>query len=393
MSGVLSEEDISRVRSQIAATGRFIYLNTGFSGPSPRSVLEAPAAWTQSWYDMGLTTPEAWGECQRMTEEVRGKVAAFLGCAPQEVTLTDNTSHGIAIVAGGLAWREGDEVVTNELEHPSGLLPWFLLRERRRVRVKVVSFPPGADPLEELAKAITPRTRLICVSHIMYSTGMLLPVAEIARQAHQVGALCLVDGAQSAGQIPLDMAGLDCDFYAIPGQKWLLGPWGTGALYLRKELLDSVYPALVGWNTVESFGLGGSFVLRPSAQRYEGATQAHALLAGLGAALDFAEGLGWQACYHRIAELAASLRERLREVPGLTLLEPLGSGRPSALVCFNLAGQEPERVVRALYEGWRIVCRSIPHPPCVRVCTHFFNTEEELETLVGALRAIQRQFG
>lgn len=380
----LSPEALSWARSQIATTQNFIYLNSGYTGPSPRSVGAAIRSWTKDWEDKGLTTPDAVQEVSRVTEEARQKVAVLLGCAPEEVALTDCTTDGIALVAGGLDWRQGDEVVTNELEHPSGLLPWFLLRERWGVRVTVVSFPPGADPLERLAQAITPRTRLVCVSHVTYSTGMLLPVGEVARLAHQVGALCLVDAAQAAGNLPLDMEALGCDFYAVPGQKWLLGPPGTGALYLRQDLLERVWPSSMGWNSVESFEMDGRFTLRPSARRYEGATQPYPSLAGLDAALSFADALGREAIYGRIAGLVAYLRSRLAEVPAVRLMDS-GPYGPSALVCFNVEGWQPRQVVERLLEGWRIVCRSIHYPSSVRVCPHFFNTEEELDTLAKAL--------
>ena len=383
----LSPQAMAWVRSQISAAQSFIYLNSGYTGPSPRGVGASVRAWTRGWYKLGLTTAEAVQEQERVTEATRLRMATLLGCTADEVALTDNTSHGIAVVAAGLDWKAGDEIVTNELEHPSGLLPWFTLRERWGVQVRTVPLPPGSDPLERLAGAIARHTRLVCISHVMYCTGMLVPVERVAALAHAAGALCLVDGAQAAGNLPLDMEAMGCDFYAVPGQKWLLGPPGTGGLYVRREVQERVWPSWVGWNTVDSFEMDGCITLRPSARRYEPATQPYDLLAGLGAALAFAEGLGREAIYNRIAGLAAYLRSRLQEVPRLKLLES-GPWGPSALVCFNLAGWEPQQVVDRLLERWRIVCRSIPSPPCVRVCTHFFNTEEELDTLVEALGAL-----
>jgi len=380
----LTPKALAWVRSQVFTTKDYIYLNSGYTGPSPKSVLSAGRAWGRNWFDRGLTTPEAVLEESRAAEKTRVKLATLLGCDPDEVTLTGNTSEGIGVVAAGLDWTAGDEVVTNEMEHASGILPWFLLKERWGVQVRSVTFPLSCDPLERLADAVTPRTRLVCVSHVMYSTGLLMAVDKVSEMAHSAGALCLVDGAQSAGNLPLDMNALGCDFYAVPGQKWLLGPQGTGALFVRRDLLDRLWPASMGWNSVESFEMDGGFCFRPSARRYEAATQPYALLAGLGAALDFTEGLGREAVYGRIARLAAYLRARLAETPGVRL-RVSGPWGPSALVCFNLQGWEPEKVVSRLLEGWRIVCRSIHTPPSVRISPHFFNTEEELDTLVEAL--------
>ncbi|MDP2726558.1 MAG: aminotransferase class V-fold PLP-dependent enzyme, partial [Dehalococcoidia bacterium] len=374
----LSPRALAWVRSQFANTQDFIYLNSGYTGPSPRSAAASVRAWIRGWYNKGLTTRQALEEEEQITEKVRRQIAVLLGCSAEEVTLTDNTSRGIALVAGGLDWKAGDEVVTNELEHPSGLLPWFLLRERWGVRVKVVSFPPGSDPLERIAQAITARTRLVCVSHVTYCTGILVPAGEVVRLAHQAGALCLVDGAQAAGNMPLDMGNLGCDFYALPGHKWLLGPPGTGALYVRRDLQDQVWPSNVGWNSVETFEMDGRFALWPAARRFEGATQPYSLLAGLAACLSFAESLERETIYGRISHLVAYLRSRLQEVSGVRLMDvgPLG---PSALVCFTLEGWQPQDVVDRLLEGWRIVCRCIAAPPGIRVCPHFFNTHEELD--------------
>lgn len=383
----LSPRALAWVRSQIQTSQEYIYLNSGYTGPSPRGVAAAVRAWNRRWYEKGLTTPIAVEQQEQIAEEARLRMAGLLGCAPGEVALTDSASHGIGLVAAGLDWTAGDEVVANDLEHPSGLLPWFMLRERWGVNVKMVSFPTGTDPLERLAQALTPRTRLVCISHVMYSTGLLVPVEEVARLAHDAGALCLVDGAQAAGNLLLDMAGLGCDFYAVPGQKWLLGPPGTGALFIRRELQDRVWPALVGWNTVESFEMDGGFSLRPSARRYEAATQPYGLLAGLESALGFTEGLGRDVIYHRISGLAAYLRAKLPEIPAVRLA-PSSKSVPSALVCFNLEGWEPQEVVDRLLDGWRIVCRSIPYPPSIRACPHFFNTEEEMDVLVGALEKL-----
>ncbi|MDP2659733.1 MAG: aminotransferase class V-fold PLP-dependent enzyme [Dehalococcoidia bacterium] len=380
----LTPKALAWVRSQVFTTKDYIYLNSGYTGPSPKCVRAASRAWTRNWFARGLTTPEAVQEESRAAENARLKLASLLGCDADEVTLTGNTSEGIGVIAAGLDWKAGDEVVTNEMEHASGILPWYLLKERWGVQVKSVTFPLACDPLERLSDAITPRTRLVCVSHVMYCTGLLLAVEKVSEMAHDVGALCLVDGAQSAGNLPLDMRTLGCDFYAVPGQKWLLGPQGTGALYVRRDLLDQLWPASMGWNSVESFESDGRFDFRPSARRYETATQPYALLVGLGAALSFAEGLGREAVYGRIAGLAAYLRARLAETPGVRLRAP-GPWGPSALVCFNLEGWEPERVVGRLLEGWRIVCRSIHQPPSVRISPHFFNTQLELDTLVEAL--------
>ena len=187
-------------------------------------------------YEMGQgpATPEVLDSGREIEDQARRAVANLLNATPEEICLTKNTTEGINIVINGLTWSQGDEIITCSLEHSSVLVPSYFQQWRHGALVKVVPLASNEGPDAILAKmeaSITHRTRLVFLSHIQYSTGLRMPVEEIRRITKDRGIMLLLDGAQTAGHISLDMKELDCDFYAIPGQKWLLGSEGVGALY------------------------------------------------------------------------------------------------------------------------------------------------------------------
>lgn len=380
---------VDELRAALPAASSRIYLNTGTSGPTPRPAAEAQIALLSLFVEEGFASPVAMKAYTRALERARRAVARFLGCKAESVALVHSTSEAIGTVAAGLPWEPGDEVIISDLEHISGIAPWVQLERTRGVRVVHLRSEGGNLRPEAVKAAITPRTRLLCLSHVSYATGALLPVEEICGFAREAGVLSLIDGAQGAGCVPFDVASLGCDFYAMPGQKWLLGPEGTGALYVAPRALEAVEPTRVGWASLaDEDAAGGEARLSPEAKRFESGTVHAPAFAGLEAALRFLEGFSWERVYERIRSLAARAREALREVRGVRVLTPDES--PSGLVSFEVEGKSPERVVRELWEKRRIVVRSIPSPRAVRASFHAFNTEEELEHFVRALDEVLR---
>ncbi len=332
----------------------------------------------------GFASPAAMKAYAEALERTRGEVARFLGCEASSVALLHSTSEAIGTVAAGLRWKPGDEVIVSDLEHISGIAPWLHLERTRGVRVVYLRSEGGTLRPEAVKAALTDRTRLVCISHVSYATGAILPVEEICNIARAAGAFSLVDGAQGAGCVPFDVASLGCDFYAMPGQKWLLGPEGTGALYVAPRALEAIEPTRVGWASLADEEVAeGGIRLSPAAKRFESGTVHAPAFAGLEAALRFVGSFGWDGVYQRIRSLAARAREALRAVRGVRLVTPDDS--PSGLVSFEVEGKSPERVVRELWQKRRIVVRSIPVPRAVRASFHAFNTEEEVEQFVQAL--------
>ncbi|MBI4338681.1 MAG: aminotransferase class V-fold PLP-dependent enzyme [Chloroflexi bacterium] len=382
--------DIARIREAIPVTRNLVYMNTGWSGPSPQRVTQRINDQLAYEMERGPATLDALPRSRAVHEELSRAVAGLLHAPEESIALTQSTTHGLVTVVNGLDWRAGDEVVTCSLEHPSVLLPSLLLQKSHGVRVRIADLDPQDDKatlLSKLEAQLSPRTRLVFLSHIQFSNGLRLPAREVAQMAHRRGAFLLLDGAQCAGQIALDMGEMDCDFYAMPGHKWLMGPDGTGALYLRPELIPQVAPRYPAHGAVESWDVAtGAVTLQTASPRkFRLSTTSTALEAGMAEAIAFQQELGSHEIEARAMALAARLMRTLKSIPGLRLTCPEDPELGSALVTFAVAGKEPRQVVEMLW-GRGIAARQVPTPPAVRLCTAFFNTEEEVER-VGAVLA------
>jgi len=310
----------------------------------------------------------------------RGAAARLVNAGPDDVALTQNTTHGMNLGVAAIDWRRGDEVVSTSTEHPGCLMPLHVAGRRFGVKLDLVEPPVTPEKIEAV---LTPRTRLIALSHVDWTDGTVLPLAGICALARERGVLTLVDGAQSVGNIPVDVPATGADMYAFTGHKWVLGPEGMGAFYVRPGL--PLHSPNVGYHSLSGpagFDKGGGYDLRPDARRFEASTMSAALAGGFAAAaqgvIERGEG-GFQEIRHR----ANLLMDRLSELPGVTLRSP----RPaqSGLVSFEIEGIEAREAAERLLEQ-RFVLRYVPaRVPYVRASTHLFNTEGELEALTEAV--------
>ena len=382
--------DVTELRAQIPALAHQVWMNTGWSGPSPTSVVEA----LKNRIDVEAMDPPATMRSMEVGREIRAQaiqaVARLMNASEEELVITRNTTEGLNMVMSGLDWQPGDEIVTCSLEHPSVLAPAWMIGLRYGVAVRIVVLDPH-DPtdviLEKFQAVMTPRTRLIFISHIQYSTGLRMPAPELARMAHENGAEILLDGAQTAGHIALDMADDDYDYYSIPGQKWMLGFEGVGALYIRKELLPGVFPAHTGGRGMDSPVTPGHIVPNhDTMDKFLGGSGSIALQAAFLEATRFIEGIGVGAIESRNLQLASRLKAQLRESPHVTVLSPDDGPLASGLVSFAVRGWEPNALDDHLWEQNRIVVRHIDHPEGIRASLHFFNTEDEVDQLAAAVR-------
>lgn len=383
------ESWVEEIRNLMPVTRRAVYMNTGTSGPVPEPALRAEAEVARYLAESGPGSAEVVRESERRLEQVREDLARFLGSTADEIALTQSTSDGIATVVTGLPWRAGDEVITSELEHGSGLLPFAYLRDRLGVRVRLLRPRDGVRlSADEVREAISPRTRLICMSHVSYSTGARLPVEATAELARARGVLLLVDGAQAAGVLPHRLSELGADFYAAPGQKWLLGPEGTGLLHVDRQALEAVAPSSIAWASVEH--TEGpvdplAYRLKGSARRFELATTSLALFEGLRASTQILEGVGRQAIWDRVASLTGRLKEALAARSGVELITPATPEASAGLVAFRLRGYAAPEAARLLAERYQVIGRWIGYPEAVRLSVHFFNTESEVATVLAAV--------
>jgi L-cysteine/cystine lyase len=391
---VTHTDKIALVRASIPVIEEKVYLNAGSVGPLAGITAEILMHSTRRELEQGRSSYAASKVNRQSKADLRQGFARLVKASPGEIALTHHTTEGMNIVVHGLTWQPGDEIITTDLEHPGGLFPLHVVRQRQGVVVKVVKIPPDSSTEQVIARfeaAITPRTRLLAFSHVAWNTGMRLPLAEIVALARQHHLLVLVDGAQSAGAIPLDLPAIGVDFYAIPGQKWLCGPEGVGALFVRDNLvgvLQSTFAGYASMGDAAMFDLSGYFMPAPGARRYEVATIYRPAVMAMVANLRWLEEtVGWEWIFARIAQITEYAHASLKRLPGVKLVTP--PGPQAGLVTFNLTGYDPARVVLKLSEE-NIVVRYLPDPYySLRISTGFYNTEAEIDRLLEALRSIQ----
>ena len=384
--------DVDLIRSQIPACQRMVYMNTGWSGPSPRCVVEAVGERLEYESYEGPTSKPVYESGNAILQKTREAVASLLKVSAEEIALTQSTTDGLNMVVNGLSWQPGDEVITFGLEHSSVLIPAYHLQERHGVRVKVLSLHPsdGADAiLSRVTEAITHRTRLLLFSHIQYTCGLRMPVEGLRELTRARGVRMLIDGAQTAGHVDLDLRDLDCEFYSIPGQKWLLGPDGVGALYVRQDLIPQVQPLRVSGRAALSYNDRGSFEPNDaSMDKFQLTTSSVPLAAGFAEALRFHQEMGSGAVERRTVSLASRLKDVLSEIPRVSVDSPREEPQSCGLTSFHVEGLDSKEVVSRLWEEHQIVVRQVGELSCIRASTHVFNTEEEVERLATAVRGM-----
>jgi L-cysteine/cystine lyase len=374
------DDKIPAIREALPATAAGIYLNTGSSGPLPRETARAMAE-LEGWeLRTGRADRAYWEDGIERKAEARAAVAALLGTDTSRIALTHAATDGMNVAALAVDWQAGDRAVTTSLEHPGGLGALWALRARRGVELVVADVGTGADPaavLDSMDRAIVPGTRLVSLSHVSWATGARLPVREIAELAHARGALVAVDGAQSAGAIPVSVEELGADFYAVPAQKWLLGPEGIGALYCAPSTVDRPRLAFAGCASFESMDLAANGEPWPDARRFEHSTWHQPSVLGFArsvAWLSMYVGLAW--IYERTARLAGEAAKMLAEVPGVEVVTPPRS--MAGLVTFRIRGWKADEALHELEQRKIVIARTIPALDAIRISVGFFNTEGEL---------------
>ncbi|HEX8940830.1 MAG TPA: aminotransferase class V-fold PLP-dependent enzyme [Candidatus Limnocylindrales bacterium] len=380
-------EKVAAVREALPATAAGIYLNTGSVGPLPVETARAMAEQAEWDLRTGRAHEDYLPETMLRMDEGRAAVAAVLGTDPSRIALTHAATEGMAAAAWGIDWRPGDAIVTTSLEHAGGLAAVWTASRRLGLRLVVADVGDGGDDertlaaIEQACAAAGGDVRLVATSHVSWLTGAVLPIARLAELAHERGALLAVDGAQAAGAIPVAVEEAGADLYAVAGQKWLLGPEGTGALYVARAADAAVAPTFAGWWSFASLDPGtAAGEPWPDARRFEVSGFPRASIVGL------ARSCGWLSMYvglpwvhertARLARLAAAL---LADVPGVSVLTPRAA--MAGLVAFRVAGWQAERVAEELSRRVFAILRTVPPLDAVRISVGFFNTEAELERL------------
>ena len=375
------DEKIPALREALPSTAAGIYFNTGTAGPLPRETAHAMAE-AEAWeLRTGRADLNFYRDSLERRAEARAAIASVIATDPGHIALTHAATDGMNVAAWAVDWKPGDRVVTTSLEHSGGLGPLWALRERLGVELAIADIGLGADPEAILAiidRAVVAGTRLVALSHVTWATGARLPIREIADLAHSRGALVAVDGAQSVGAIPVSVEDLGVDFYSVPGQKWLLGPEGTGAVYCADSVLDRPRMAYAGYWSFESIDLAAEGRPWPDARRFEnGGFHGPSVLG-------FARSTAWLSMYvgfpwihDRIARMAGAAAAVLAEVPGVEVLTPRDN--MAGLVSFRIAGWRAGAALKELSQRTLCIARTIPPLDAIRISVGFFNTEGELK--------------
>jgi cysteine desulfurase/selenocysteine lyase len=381
-----------------------IYFDNAATSQKPRPVIEA----LRNFYEhdnanvhRGLHTLSS--RATDAYEKARKRVAEFIGAAnANEVVFTRGTTESINLIAeawGGKFIHEGDVILLTEMEHHSNLVPWQLLAERTGARLRFVPvLDDGTLDLTQLPKLLTPGVKLFAFTHISNSLGTINPVKELCQKAHAVGALTLVDAAQSVGHLPLDVQELGCDFLAFSGHK-MCGPTGIGALYARKEIFDSMPPWHGGGEMIVSVALEKS-TFKKAPHRFEAGTPNIAGAIGLAAAIDYLDRIGRTAIFEHDSQLAHYAFDRLQELPGTRLFGP--PEQRGALVGFVMDAAHPHDLTTfadqyglALRGGHHCnqpLMRRFGVSGTTRASFYFYNTTEEIDRMIEILGKAVRFF-
>ena len=384
------DEKLAAVRAALPAVEAGIYLNAGSVGPLPAETAKAMAD-LEGWeLRTGRAHIDYFQEFLARMDEARGAVAAVLGTDVDTVALNHSTTDGMNQAIGAIDWRPGDRAVSTRLEHAGGVGPLHALHKRLGVHLELVDARPEDDDAAVTAAfdaAMAPGTRLVEVAHVSPMTGALLPVAAIGELAHARGALFVVDGAQAAGAMPVDVPATGADFYAVPAHKWLLGPEGMGALIVAPEIVNRYYPAAAGAYSFESFDPRGAVTFWPDARRFEGSGFNRPSVVGM------ARSIGWLSMYvgldwiHRRGQaLARQAAERLAGIPGVEVITP--RDRMATLVTFRIAGWPASTALDELGARVFAIARTIEHLGALRISVGFWATEAELERFADAVELL-----
>ena len=391
-----------------------IYMDTAATSLTPEPVLDAVLDYYRNYNaNVGRGVHKLTQIASQKYEEAHRKVAKFIGATPKELIFTKNTTEGINLVASGIGLKSGDKVVVSLWEHHSNLLPWIRAKNKFGIDLEVVKPNPISEyenktkcmlEMSDFEDVIDKRTKIVAITHVSNALGSILPVKEISRLCEESNALLLVDAAQSVPHIPLNVKKLGCDFLAFSGHK-MLGPTGTGGLYVKEELMEEIEPLVVGGGAVEDASFL-DYSVKNSYEKFESGTPNIAGAMGLGAATEYLEKIGMEKVKAWEERLAKRLVEGLQEIKkievyGYGISKAFEWGKRIGTVSFNVKGMNPNEVASRLDREASIIVRSGHHcciplmkylglgaEGTVRTSVYLYNTEEEVERFLELISEI-----
>ena len=368
-----------RMRQGMPSSDRWAYLDHAAVAPLPTVAADAMRDWID---DLALNGATGWSHWRDRVEKLRRTAESLMGTDERQIAVIRNTTEGVNLVAEGLDWHPGDNLVVPACEFPSNLYAWQHLANRD-VEVRVLPVDLDHVSYDAIEAACDEHTRLVAISWIGFRTGFRIDPGRVAEIAHQHGAWLFVDAIQGLGAFSLDVEAMGIDALAADGHKWMLGPEGTGVFYIRPSLLDCLRPMGLGWNSVVHAGdfSNTELDLKPHAGRYEGGTYNMAGIAGLEASLVWLDGLGIERIGSKILEITDHLCQKLTAI-GALVSSNRTSEHSSGIVSFEMPEQSPRELMRACRDRDVVInCRD----GRLRASPHAYSNRDDVDRLIDVL--------
>jgi L-cysteine/cystine lyase len=393
MINSLAKIDIKEHRQQFLGLKNKNYFNFGGQGTMPQAALNAINETHQYIQQHGPFSGQINTWLTQRVSQLRQTLATELTTTPNTITIAENVTAGCNIALWGIDWQRGDRLLMTDCEHPGVIAT--VQEISRRFNVEIALCPildtlNSGNPTEVIASHLTPNTRLVVLSHLLWNTGQVLPLQEIARVCHNYPApnkpiRLLVDAAQSLGSLPLNLPELEVDYYAFTGHKWLCGPAGVGGLYISPEAFNDLNPTFIGWRSVDLDRQGQPKAWKTDGTKFEVATSAYPEYEGLNSAITAHQLWGTASeRYARICELSQYLWSSLKEIDKVNCLK--NTPPEAGIVSFQIDGIKSIDLVDFL-EQKGFYLRTIAHPDCIRACVHYLTLTEEIEALIAEIQS------
>ncbi|MFS4494014.1 aminotransferase class V-fold PLP-dependent enzyme [Maribacter sp. 2308TA10-17] len=381
-SGDTSEAYWKTIQSQFHFAEGLTYFNNGSLGACPKPIREATINFQNTLDD--FPSKYMWGGWKDEIEEVRKKTADLFSVSEEEIALIHNTTEGMNLIASSMDLQPGDEIISADHEHTSALNPWKYWQESKGVKIVTPTLPILPKSVEEVvdvySKAITPKTKVISICHLVNTNGMILPITEVTEMAHEKGILVAVDGAQAAGMLTFDLKEVGCDFYTVSAHKWLFSPKGVGIFYAKQESQKHLKPLIVARGYEDT-----------SIRRLENYnTRNLPEVLGLGAALDYRNAIGAQKIHDRTYELKHYFRDKIKDNKKLILKTPELDTLSAGIQVLEVKDKYMLDVQMELSYNHGIECKPVTKfgLNVIRLSFAIFNSKKQIDTLVNVLNTI-----
>lgn len=394
------ENDLELIRKDFPVTKKKIYMNCGSFAPTPLSTIKSITDFLVRCSEEGPDSSSVQEHITSLMNELRKVMGRLINCEPDEIIFTQSTTEGLNYVASGLEWKKSDVIIARGglHEHYANYFPWLNVSKKHGVQLEEIKIDKNGffdlDKIDKIAKK--KNSKMITLSHVLYNNGAIMPVEEIGKIANKHGVLYSIDAAQSVGTIDVDVKKIGCDFLAFPGFKWLCGPPGIGIFYCKKESAPLLIPKYVGGESA-IITEEKNLVYTDSPQKFQTGFRNYVGIAGLASSLRYIQHIGIDTIRKMNMKVANELIEQLRTIPGVSIFGPENEKLRSSIVSFDTDTVLPKVMVSKLEENRIVVAeRDIiggGKKKAVRASPHFFNTSDEVYTVVQNIKKIQNMFG